>query len=191
MSQQIINIPELENYKCPICFILLYEPMQSTPCGHLVCENCVVQMTNKCPICRTECTYFLDSRVKREIQNTLISCPFCQDKIIFVDILIHLKNNCTKNMIECKFCKAPYAIKDIKTHYKYCPEVVTSCPDCETFIKTSLLEIHRKNYCWNSQKTECAFCSEKVPITRFQTHYESHINRQKTIFPKLPEYFFS
>ena len=49
----------LQNLECPICFDIFEEPRILTNCGHTLCENCILLISNsnnefnyiKCPLC--------------------------------------------------------------------------------------------------------------------------------------------
>nr|XP_017100965.2 E3 ubiquitin-protein ligase RNF138-like [Drosophila bipectinata] len=59
--QQVTNrpctctCPLYEQYKCPICLMLLTEPV-STACGHVFCDQCLMMALHTgvptCPICK-------------------------------------------------------------------------------------------------------------------------------------------
>ncbi|KAI8956548.1 SPX domain-containing protein [Daldinia sp. FL1419] len=58
MSSDLISIiPQLDDYLCPICFVVAYWPVR-LDCQHIFCSRCLVKMSRKnerlCPLCRAD-----------------------------------------------------------------------------------------------------------------------------------------
>ncbi|CAF4672408.1 unnamed protein product, partial [Rotaria sp. Silwood2] len=69
---------------CPVCLLILRDPVQLTGCGHRQCQTCLnveQETTIKCRQCQTE-TLPIDVRVDRGFKNDMkslsIDCSFCQ-----------------------------------------------------------------------------------------------------------------
>ncbi|KAI1773706.1 SPX domain-containing protein [Hypoxylon cercidicola] len=58
MSNDLISVvPQLDDYLCPICFVVAYWPVR-LDCQHIFCSRCLVKMCRKgerfCPLCRAD-----------------------------------------------------------------------------------------------------------------------------------------
>ncbi|KAI0389336.1 RING-14 protein [Xylariaceae sp. FL0594] len=58
MSSELISVvPQLDDYLCPICFVIAYWPVR-LHCNHVFCSRCLVKMSRKgeshCPLCRAD-----------------------------------------------------------------------------------------------------------------------------------------
>ncbi|KAI0475107.1 SPX domain-containing protein [Xylariaceae sp. FL0804] len=58
MSSELITVvPRLDDYLCPICFVVAYWPIK-LHCDHIFCSRCLVKMCRKgerfCPLCRAD-----------------------------------------------------------------------------------------------------------------------------------------
>ncbi|KAI1632023.1 RING-14 protein [Biscogniauxia mediterranea] len=58
MSTELIPVvPQLDDYLCPICFVVAYWPVK-LHCQHIFCSRCLVKMSRKgerfCPLCRAD-----------------------------------------------------------------------------------------------------------------------------------------
>ncbi|KAI0157031.1 SPX domain-containing protein [Hypoxylon sp. FL1284] len=58
MSTDLISVvPQLDDYLCPICFVVAYWPVR-LDCQHVFCSRCLVKMSRKgerfCPLCRAD-----------------------------------------------------------------------------------------------------------------------------------------
>ncbi|KAH9904602.1 SPX domain-containing protein [Xylariomycetidae sp. FL2044] len=58
MSNELISVvPQLDDYLCPICFVVAYWPVR-LDCQHVFCSRCLVKMSRKgerhCPLCRAD-----------------------------------------------------------------------------------------------------------------------------------------
>ena len=52
---EIDNQALIDNFRCPICWEIVEEPWETSCCGNLFCEKCMLSyISNKCPICRTK-----------------------------------------------------------------------------------------------------------------------------------------
>jgi E3 ubiquitin-protein ligase BAH len=54
-TQILSNIPQLDDYSCPMCMELKWRPVKLS-CGHTFCIRCLIVMQNNkqhnCPFCR-------------------------------------------------------------------------------------------------------------------------------------------
>ncbi|KAK9464177.1 SPX domain-containing protein [Lipomyces oligophaga] len=58
MADQLLSmIPQLDDYICPVCYLIAYRPIR-LDCGHVFCIRCLVklqrQAKDECPICRQQ-----------------------------------------------------------------------------------------------------------------------------------------
>lgn len=184
-----IIIPE--KFKCPICYELLEKPMQSNPCGHNVCLACVANLQiKKCPLCQTECSFFPDARLQRELHNEILNCHECGEKVAFKNYHEHLSEICMKTHVKCKLCGEMVVYRDFVKHAEICPKHCVGCK-CGSFLTRDELPLHEKYYCTFSQtciNIDCQICGQNIPVTLFQSHYErEHLKRDKKrqIFPRI------
>lgn len=63
-TQILSNIPQLDDYSCPMCFDLKWRPVKLS-CGHTFCIRCLIVMQNKkqhnCPFCREPTVFAANS----------------------------------------------------------------------------------------------------------------------------------
>ncbi|ROT37925.1 RING-14 protein [Sodiomyces alkalinus F11] len=58
VSTQLVSVvPRLDDFICPICFVIAYRPVRLT-CEHVFCIRCVIKMQRRreryCPLCRAD-----------------------------------------------------------------------------------------------------------------------------------------
>lgn len=75
LSQEIVAVvPNIEDYSCPICFSLAWEPVRLR-CSHLFCVRCIIKMQREdkktCPLCREEVVMEADLC---ELRSHLLVC---------------------------------------------------------------------------------------------------------------------
>jgi E3 ubiquitin-protein ligase BAH len=56
MAEQLLAvIPQLDDYICPVCYLIAFKPVR-LDCGHVFCIRCLVKLQRQqkdgCPICR-------------------------------------------------------------------------------------------------------------------------------------------
>ncbi|KAK9465464.1 SPX domain-containing protein [Lipomyces arxii] len=56
MAEQLLTIiPQLDDYVCPVCYLIAFKPVR-LDCGHVFCIRCLVKLQRQhkdsCPICR-------------------------------------------------------------------------------------------------------------------------------------------
>lgn len=179
-----VNFHNKEKYQCPICFNLMYEPIQLDCCGHNLCSICFGKLESViCPVCRQKGRGFSDIRLKREMFNEMIKCV-CGTNIVFSQLTEHM-NKCI--MVACTVCKSPVLRNEFYDHAKICPEFFIECEKCIGIVKRKDMSMHSELYCTNSEtclKIPCQICKDnpQIPVTTFQRHYEQHhLGRSKTL----------
>lgn len=123
MTSTILNILD-----CPVCLnIPTSTPIyQCVSNGHVVCKNCILQLNNKCPICR---------------QSTGFSRCLIAEKLLF-EYLKFNDNLPKENIVKTKFC-CTYRIYGCSQfssydHELYCPYRLIYCPDLICHKRLSL-----------------------------------------------------
>ncbi|KAK9323421.1 hypothetical protein V1517DRAFT_320229 [Lipomyces orientalis] len=66
MTKQLLAlIPQLDDYICPVCYLIAFKPVR-LDCGHVFCIRCVVKLRRQhkysCPICRQNVLLTADER---------------------------------------------------------------------------------------------------------------------------------
>ena len=125
---EIDNQILLDNFKCPICLEIVEEPWETSCCGNLFCEKCILSyMSNQCPICRTKNfktkkNNFAKLLIKEYEGN--FSCPHgCNKKIKLNEFKEH-KYNCDDVIFKCNInkCKFEGKRKNSLEHLINCHE---------------------------------------------------------------------
>ncbi|KAK9378920.1 SPX domain-containing protein [Kockiozyma suomiensis] len=76
MAEQLMAIvPQLDDYVCPVCYLVAYRPVRLN-CGHVFCIRCLVKLQrqnkDECPICRRNVVLEADgSNVDYGMQNQM------------------------------------------------------------------------------------------------------------------------
>jgi len=161
--------------QCPICFNLLWNPVEIEKCGHVFCEYCLNQkkITN-CPLCRCEiktrpCKTF--NRFLREIKIQCNNYP-CKNTPYYHDYISHLRN-CNYRLYYCKNrgCGYQGILSNMESHQYNCQYRIINCKYCNKRIQEYFFKTHENREC--SQKIYCPKC--KTQMTRC-TYLSKHQN---------------
>ncbi|XP_045176492.2 TNF receptor-associated factor 6-like [Mercenaria mercenaria] len=142
-----------EKYDCPICLLVLREPMQ-TECGHRFCRACILKWLReseaRCPVDNQplqENQLFPDNFAKREILMLTVKCP-----------------NCTKG------CDQIVVLKHLQTHLDNCVFSLTPCPnECANVLLRGRLSEHLLNQC-PKRIIKCSLCQLDLVAEKQQEH---------------------
>ena len=135
-----------KKFFCSKCDLLLVEPMQ-TPCGHLICKDCVqiiVSLTSPvCPkdgVLLNEKEIFPDAFTKRELGAVELHCLNAE-------------------------CDWIGLVKDLQAHINTCGHTMIVCvhSHCKAKVKRSLLAEHLKDEC-QYRSVRCENCNESLPF---------------------------
>ena len=134
-----------ENFKCNICLMLVYDPVECSNCDHVFCKQCINDWKSKgkgeCPLCKTTITISPLNRIlKKFLEQTLISgCPASDcDKhtteMSYEKLISHLNKDCGSLIVVCPLngCQTQFPRKNFAHHYdSECQLVKFTCPQCE------------------------------------------------------------
>ena len=102
----------IDNFRCPICWEIVEEPNETTCCGNLFCEKCILSyLSNKCPMCRAQNFKVRKNAFAKKVlidyEGNFI-CPYgCNQKIKLKDIKEH-KYNCENVTFKCTINKCNF-----------------------------------------------------------------------------------
>ncbi|XP_029638528.1 TNF receptor-associated factor 6-like isoform X1 [Octopus sinensis] len=140
-------------YECPICLLILCEPMQ-TECGHRFCKSCIDRWLTegncKCPIDNADVDQnkmFPDNYVKREILSMKVHCPYS-------------RNGC-KHIVE---------LNQIEEHQETCHFNSVMCPlNCNKFILKRDITNHKETECVK-RNIVCSLCLGSLIFEDYGEH---------------------
>ena len=128
---------------CPICLLLLRDPVLTSCCGNHFCQSCIrpVQAKGKhCPLCNQgKVTTMLDKFFQRKVLTTRVRCPYAKHGCSWVGELqqveLHTdrrKGNCSSITAPCAQCGESVKLCDMATHWsEACPERPFVCEYCD------------------------------------------------------------
>lgn len=139
---------ELEDVvTCPICLLILFDPICCQNCSFVMCRNCFVSSFQKSSECPNRCSQFkegkLDRMASRMLNAIKLKCinEECLDKISYDRFINHI-TSCEYSKYSCNSCNQKVAKKDISQHFKSCDHICESCYICGISIKRKLLNSH-------------------------------------------------
>ena len=129
---KLVQFTDKENeqeWSCPICTMLVYDPVSCENCDPLYCRRCVRHNLNKkCPTCNQE-SEFRGANLKLKnimMKITLEGCPHIKcDKhqafLTYEQILAHFKEECEEFIMKCpKGCLLKDKKTEIAKHLENC-----------------------------------------------------------------------
>jgi E3 ubiquitin-protein ligase NRDP1 len=112
-----------QNLKCPICLNIVTEPFESSCCGHLFCKKCTKNITNICPICRSNKVKFRENAfIKNFMDNIYVDCCYgCEKSLPISQLKVH-RFFCEKSTFKCTVnnCNVEATKNEIFKHMKEC-----------------------------------------------------------------------
>eukprot|EP00768_Dysnectes_brevis_P006849 gnl/Dysnectes_brevis/5563_a8059_422.p1 GENE.gnl/Dysnectes_brevis/5563_a8059_422~~gnl/Dysnectes_brevis/5563_a8059_422.p1 ORF type:complete len:711 (-),score=39.62 gnl/Dysnectes_brevis/5563_a8059_422:778-2910(-) len=126
---------------CSCCDSYLFSPKKCV-CGVLRCSFCSLEQKS-CHICGSEDLQSLTSLEEDSLKNEYSFCPFCEITEIS---LFHSAS-----------------------HFKTCPYVVISCPECSQDIPRALMPVHRIDIC-PSHIVQCSLCDLEMERRQLTSH---------------------
>lgn len=179
---ETITVTELKEYEPFYCSSCVGLHFRYDEVSELVCSLCGkngVSFTGK-------------TRIDTEM---MINCQKCSKQVSLCTLSEHLNRECDGNSVSCKFCQTIYPFYKEKEHLDRCEKVSVECQECFSVMNQMILPIHKQYYCSFSPtcvKILCQICKESVNVTTFQTHYETHLYRDKSnIKQKRKRYIFN
>jgi hypothetical protein len=169
-----------DEFSCPICLNLLFNPKYCSKCEQMFCEDCIFKCLEKnksCPHCRDN---FIESKIPRQLLNLLNSvvvlCPNnCRTKISYCDLQGHLlRCQFTQIKTKCNLCEdeIPDTIKlnRTKNHQNECGEAFIPCDQvgCKSTFKRKLKNNHLENCYYVIVK--CENCENSFTALKYENH---------------------
>ena len=168
----------LEEFKCPICHELLFEPVV-TSCRHLFCRKCI-KGQRTCPTCRKEFITMEDIGSSKAIGAFKVKCPNspegCKWEGDLGNAEEHLTKKCQQQTVECsEGCGEMMKRQLLQNHTEHdCPNRRYTCPHCDHVgVHRNVTTVHFTN-CREFPLLCPAGCGKE--ITR--RNMESHLNTE-------------
>ncbi|PVF93100.1 hypothetical protein CPB86DRAFT_660245, partial [Serendipita vermifera] len=129
-------------WKCPICKLVLCDPLQICPNGHAACSSCSNKlMAKKCPAEGCHVTLLSkrnrrpDMTATRFLNSLKIGCvnARCSWKGIIEEEQSHLKI-CTKPISSCPNCSWKGTPAQVQLHTKFCSSRLVHCPNFQSGV---------------------------------------------------------
>lgn len=176
----------IDNFRCPICWEIVEEPWETSCCGNLFCEKCILSyVANKCPMCRTKNFKYR----KNEFAKLLLMeydgefpCPYgCKKKIKLNEFKEH-KYNCEDATFKCSINKCVFEgkRKDALNHLITVHEDLVSVLSENysslkmQFNKFDLIEKLGKNLIKHNNKNEDQKMNKSNDINKNNIKYEDN-----------------
>ncbi|CAF1299272.1 unnamed protein product [Rotaria sordida] len=140
-------------YICPVCSLILRDPVQLTQCGHRLCQTCLnveQETTIKCRQCQLE-TLRIEVRLDRGFINEMESLP-----------------------IDCSFCQWTGVLRNYQEHLDQSHSNL-KCEDCgEEFNSVNKFNEHKVSKC-QQLIVNCILkdfgCNERIIRAKMEDHY--------------------
>ena len=147
-----------EDFKCPICLLVLRNPHLTGCCGHIFCESCIEssrQRSSQCPLCRGEDFQSMrDLKEKRKILSLEVYCTNrrggCTWKGTIKEIDDHLRPSEAEG--ECRY------------EFLFCPY------KCGMKLRRSKIKKHMSEECSRRPFT-CKYCTYSATYREVTLHY--------------------
>ena len=102
----------IDNFRCPICWEIVEEPCETTCCGNLFCEKCLLSyISSKCPMCRKENLKYRKNMFAKNLLTEYegnFMCPHgCNKKIKLKEFKEH-KYECEDAIFKCSINKCDF-----------------------------------------------------------------------------------
>lgn len=141
--------PPDEEYKCPICLLVLRDPHQTECCGNHFCQRCIRKQLDTspsmvCPMCRvSNFTTVLDKFFLRKVHSLKLRCPELSNGCPWVgelgDVKRHLdpvSGQCSA-VFPCKYdCGQRLLAANLTAHFAECDHRPYRCDYCLDFSGT-------------------------------------------------------
>lgn len=162
---------------CPICFNILFEPVECKGCSMTMCKKCITKWleTNN-STCPNKCKNFIETSIDRLAAKMLskvkLMCynnnEFCSQIVSYEKFLEHYYS-CIFNLVVCKHCNKEVYLRNFPKHLEECEERKLPCDLCGKLIKKSELTLHNSDF--HAEKdVECIHCKTKIKETLMDSH---------------------
>ena len=171
---------ESPDLRCPICLLVLRDPVQVNCCGKRFCRACIKVITMEakpCPACKAgEYDCFEDKGQKQAMlevnvhcSNRKIGCGWTGE---LCQLDYHLNPDLENNM-GCQYAelKCIHCSKDCQRyHMRSCPQQPYTCPYCKHYSSTYEDVSSRHLSECEEFPVQCKVCSMKTPRENLQHH---------------------
>ena len=91
-EDKCVNGPIQEDFKCIVCFGIVWDPLQCFDCKTLFCAECIKNWNRGCPCCKSNCGLEAGNRIVRKILSKLkFKCTRCESDVDYELSKDHLK----------------------------------------------------------------------------------------------------
>eukprot|EP00731_Ephydatia_muelleri_P002505 Em0001g2505a len=141
----LVDPPNIMEWECPICLLVLREPCLVSCCGRNFCQACIAVVQDKgekCPICRVIAfTSMHNKGLERILQSLLVKCESerlgCAWSGELRTLDRHLEAVCLYADVRCKHgCPTIAKRMDIAEHENKCGRRPLSCCYCQSYNST-------------------------------------------------------
>ena len=149
-----VDVSVAEEYQCPICLLVIKQPMLTSCCGYHFCKNCIKPILDKsspCPMCKSgRFTVLLNKHHQRKIEELTISC-------------LHKKAG----------CEWTGPLSNLRDHLdKKCLHVKVECTNkCGEHVLRKELAEHLEESCRNRQQ-KCIYCDFEDTFEEVEKHLD-------------------
>ncbi|CAF0857858.1 unnamed protein product [Didymodactylos carnosus] len=148
---RIVDDKVSDEFFCPICRTLLWNPVACKTCENTFCRRCINQWLaqkdaqNRCVF---NCRYAekrCSPALKSLLSKLLLSCQYkrsgCSQSILYESIEKH-ELQCEYQAKNCRGCKKNFTVKDLRQHEDYCEHIEVECEICHCKIKQTQVKFH-------------------------------------------------
>ncbi|CAF0845248.1 unnamed protein product [Adineta ricciae] len=144
VKERIVSPSQIDDeYLCPICYHLLWKPVECQNCQRLFCKSCIDECLQEkpdaCPLCRhyveKRCSpmfYALLSKFKIECENKINGC---EQVSTYETLERHQNAECQYKMKTCRGCEKNVLEKEFLQHERSCGQVKIECTRCKRVYK--------------------------------------------------------
>jgi len=172
----------IQDWICPICNHLVFEPKICDSCNKPFCNECIQQFMRECNnkySCIYKCrnTNLRDMKLyeKKFINKIKLKCKHdgCNKFINYTDYKNHLEN-CLYRLYHCDNnpCIQQGFLEQMEKHSRDCKYRIVFCKECKMKFKYIDKDDHFDNIC-PQQKVNCPFCDIEIKRVDYLNHHQS------------------
>lgn len=142
-KERVKNIAEIDDeYLCPICFHVLWKPIECQNCQRLFCKHCIDQCLKKKPDVCPLCQHYKEKRCSPIFYSLLckfkIACENknngCEDILSYESLEKH-QEQCQYQIQNCRGCQIKVLKRDLDQHEGSCGDMTVECKRCKLIYK--------------------------------------------------------
>ncbi|CAF1209239.1 unnamed protein product [Rotaria magnacalcarata] len=146
-----------QKYICPVCALIIRDPVQFIGCGHRQCQTCLGnedQRETTCPQCQTKMLrteVFLDRGFQNEMKTLLIVCSWCQWDGILYNYQKHLDESHPN--LTCEYCSEQFSSTNKFNEHKVsaCQKISVECSSHDSRCNESIIRGEMENHSMTEQ----------------------------------------